>query len=146
MMPGDTEEAVQWYKKGISELERGIAVEITGQGTVHEQTFDCTGVTCGSLTCNVLLAGHQYDRAKRLQDKMVTNLTMAKDRLSVLGKWHRGCLTWPCRDSLVIQAGPVMLNVNTVPSSQRRQSRLRGVIHRKRQVLHNRSLCLKASM
>lgn len=58
---GDKEEAVKWYKKGISELERGIAVEITGRGT-----------------------GEQYDRAKRLQEKMVTNLTMAKDRLALL--------------------------------------------------------------
>ncbi|XP_018535814.1 spastin [Lates calcarifer] len=57
---GEKEEAVQWYKKGIAELERGIAVEITGQ------------------------AGEQYDRAKRLQDKMVNNLTMAKDRLALL--------------------------------------------------------------
>ncbi|KAF1375913.1 hypothetical protein PFLUV_G00225130 [Perca fluviatilis] len=57
---GDKEEAVQWYKKGISVLERGIEVEITGQ------------------------AGEQYDRSKRLQDKMVTNLTMAKDRLALL--------------------------------------------------------------
>uniref|UniRef100_A0A8C9Y5U7 microtubule-severing ATPase n=1 Tax=Sander lucioperca TaxID=283035 RepID=A0A8C9Y5U7_SANLU len=57
---GEKEEAVQWYKKGISVLERGIEVEITGQG-------------------------EQYDRAKRLQDKMVTNLTMAKDRLALLG-------------------------------------------------------------
>uniref|UniRef100_A0A665WB50 microtubule-severing ATPase n=1 Tax=Echeneis naucrates TaxID=173247 RepID=A0A665WB50_ECHNA len=53
---GEKEEAVQWYKKGIAELEKGIAVEITGQ-----------------------------DRAKRLQDKMVKNLTMAKDRLALLG-------------------------------------------------------------
>ncbi|CAI5653709.1 spastin isoform X1 [Oreochromis niloticus] len=57
---GEKKEAVQWYKKGISELERGIAIELTGQ------------------------AGEQYDRAKRLQDKMVTNLTMAKDRLTLL--------------------------------------------------------------
>uniref|UniRef100_A0A4W6CKG8 microtubule-severing ATPase n=1 Tax=Lates calcarifer TaxID=8187 RepID=A0A4W6CKG8_LATCA len=64
---GEKEEAVQWYKKGIAELERGIAVEITGQ------------------------AGEQYDRAKRLQDKMVNNLTMAKDRLALLGKRHLGC-------------------------------------------------------
>uniref|UniRef100_A0A8D3E6W4 microtubule-severing ATPase n=1 Tax=Scophthalmus maximus TaxID=52904 RepID=A0A8D3E6W4_SCOMX len=55
------QEAVQWYKKGIAELEMGIAVEIT-------------------------LQGDQYDRAKRLQDKMVNNLTMAKDRLALLGK------------------------------------------------------------
>uniref|UniRef100_A0AAX7SL35 microtubule-severing ATPase n=2 Tax=Astatotilapia calliptera TaxID=8154 RepID=A0AAX7SL35_ASTCA len=58
---GEKKEAVQWYKKGISELERGIAIELTGQG-------------------------EQYDRAKRLQDKMVTNLTMAKDRLTLLGE------------------------------------------------------------
>ncbi|XP_077960183.1 spastin isoform X1 [Gasterosteus aculeatus] len=57
---GDKEEAAQWYKKGISELQRGIAVEITGQ------------------------AGEQYDRSKRLQDKMVTNLTMARERLALL--------------------------------------------------------------
>lgn len=57
---GEKQEAVQWYKKGISELEKGIAVEITGQ------------------------AGDHYERAKRLQDKMVANLTMAKDRLVLL--------------------------------------------------------------
>uniref|UniRef100_A0A4W6CJH2 Spastin n=1 Tax=Lates calcarifer TaxID=8187 RepID=A0A4W6CJH2_LATCA len=62
---GEKEEAVQWYKKGIAELERGIAVEITGQ------------------------AGEQYDRAKRLQDKMVNNLTMAKDRLALLDSVHK---------------------------------------------------------
>lgn len=56
---GEKDEAVQWYKKGIAELEKGIAVEITGRGD-------------------------QYDRSKRLQDKMVTNLTMAKDRLALL--------------------------------------------------------------
>ncbi|XP_024153568.1 spastin [Oryzias melastigma] len=58
---GEKGEAVQWYKKGIAELERGIAVEITVQG-------------------------EQYDRAKRLQDKMVANLTMARDRLALLEK------------------------------------------------------------
>uniref|UniRef100_A0A3B3YLW1 microtubule-severing ATPase n=1 Tax=Poecilia mexicana TaxID=48701 RepID=A0A3B3YLW1_9TELE len=59
---GEKEEAVQWYKKGIAELERGIAVEITG-------------------------TGEQYDRSKRLRDKMKANLTMAKDRLALLGGW-----------------------------------------------------------
>lgn len=58
---GEKGEAVQWYKKGIAELEKGIAVEISGHGD-------------------------QYERAKRLQDKMVTNLTMAKDRLALLEK------------------------------------------------------------
>uniref|UniRef100_A0A8C5C7L5 microtubule-severing ATPase n=1 Tax=Gadus morhua TaxID=8049 RepID=A0A8C5C7L5_GADMO len=58
---GVKEEAVQWYKKGIEDLQRGIAVEVTGEGD-------------------------QYERTKRLQDKMVTNLDMAKERLSLLGK------------------------------------------------------------
>lgn len=56
----EKEEAVLWYKKGIAELEKGVAVKIT------------------------LQAGDQYDRAKRLQDKMVNNLTMANDRLALL--------------------------------------------------------------
>ncbi|XP_068088154.1 spastin isoform X1 [Hyperolius riggenbachi] len=55
------DQAVEWYKKGIQELEKGIAVPITGQG-------------------------EQYDRARRLQDKMSTNLIMAKDRLQLLAK------------------------------------------------------------
>ncbi|XP_011601816.1 spastin isoform X1 [Takifugu rubripes] len=56
---GEKEQAVQWYKKGIAELERGIAVELTR-------------------------GGDQYERARRLQDKMITNLSMAKDRLALL--------------------------------------------------------------
>lgn len=56
---GEKQEAVHWYKKGIAELEKGIAIEIS-------------------------LHGDQYERSKRLQDKMVNNLTMAKDRLALL--------------------------------------------------------------
>ncbi|KAM6916403.1 spastin-like isoform 2-T2 [Xenentodon cancila] len=56
---GEKGEAVQWYKRGIAELQRGVAVETTG-------------------------LGDQYDRAKRLQDKMISNLTMARDRLALL--------------------------------------------------------------
>ncbi|XP_038628349.1 spastin isoform X3 [Tachyglossus aculeatus] len=56
---GQKEQAVEWYKKGIEELEKGIAVLITGQG-------------------------EQCDRARRLQAKMMTNLVMAKDRLQLL--------------------------------------------------------------
>ncbi|XP_061087024.1 spastin isoform X1 [Conger conger] len=58
---GHKEQAVQWYKKGISELEKGIAIEIMGQGEKSE-------------------------RAKRLQAKMTTNLIMAKDRLELLAQ------------------------------------------------------------
>uniref|UniRef100_A0A672Z907 microtubule-severing ATPase n=1 Tax=Sphaeramia orbicularis TaxID=375764 RepID=A0A672Z907_9TELE len=56
---GEKQEAVRWYKKGIAELEKGIAIEIS-------------------------LHGDQYERSKRLQDKMVNNLSMAKDRLALL--------------------------------------------------------------
>ncbi|KAG8444219.1 hypothetical protein GDO86_009415 [Hymenochirus boettgeri] len=55
------EQAIQCYKKGIEELEKGLAVQIAGQG-------------------------EQYDRARRLQNKMSTNLAMAKDRLQLLAK------------------------------------------------------------
>ncbi|XP_032353201.1 spastin isoform X3 [Camelus ferus] len=56
---GQKEQAVEWYKKGIEELEKGIAVVVTGQG-------------------------EQCERARRLQAKMMTNLVMAKDRLQLL--------------------------------------------------------------
>ncbi|KAG7462854.1 hypothetical protein MATL_G00189130 [Megalops atlanticus] len=58
---GNKQQAVQWYQKGIAELEKGIAIQIKGQG-------------------------EQYERAKRLQAKMSTNLIMAKDRLELLAK------------------------------------------------------------
>ncbi|NXN94390.1 SPAST protein, partial [Rhinopomastus cyanomelas] len=58
---GQKEQAVEWYKKGIEELEKGIAVLVVGQGD-------------------------QCDRARRLQAKMMTNLAMAKDRLQLLEK------------------------------------------------------------
>uniref|UniRef100_A0A8D2BB57 microtubule-severing ATPase n=1 Tax=Sciurus vulgaris TaxID=55149 RepID=A0A8D2BB57_SCIVU len=46
---GQKEQAVEWYKKGIEELEKVIAVIVTGQG-------------------------EQCERARRLQAKMMTNL------------------------------------------------------------------------
>uniref|UniRef100_A0A673LIM7 Fidgetin-like protein 1 n=1 Tax=Sinocyclocheilus rhinocerous TaxID=307959 RepID=A0A673LIM7_9TELE len=58
---GDKEQAGQWYRKGIAELEKGICIQVTG-------------------------AGEKADRARKLQDKMTNNLTMAQDRLELLGK------------------------------------------------------------
>uniref|UniRef100_A0A8C8J482 Spastin n=1 Tax=Oncorhynchus tshawytscha TaxID=74940 RepID=A0A8C8J482_ONCTS len=55
------EQAVQWYKRGIAELERGIAIKVAENG-------------------------EKYERDKRLQAKMITNLIMAKDRLELLGE------------------------------------------------------------
>ena len=31
---GQKEQAVEWFKKGIEELEKGIAVIVTGQGKI----------------------------------------------------------------------------------------------------------------
>lgn len=57
--------AIDLYRKGIQELERGIAVDCwSGRGDV-------------------------WDRAQRLHDKMQTNLSMARDRLLFLGKLLR---------------------------------------------------------
>lgn len=58
---GRKDVAVELYRKGIVELQKGVAIEIRGQGD-------------------------QWDRARRLQDKMATNLVMAQDRLEVLEK------------------------------------------------------------
>lgn len=58
---GQKELAIELYKKGIGELEKGIAVECTGG---H---------------------GEVWEHAQRLHDKMCTNLAMAKDRLDFLG-------------------------------------------------------------
>ncbi|KAL4641374.1 spastin-like [Arapaima gigas] len=57
---GLKEQAVLWYKKGILELEKGIAIEVTSKD-------------------------EQCARVKRLQTKMSTNLLMAKERLERLG-------------------------------------------------------------
>ncbi|XP_076464285.1 spastin-like isoform X2 [Babylonia areolata] len=51
--------AVNLYRKGIEELEKGIAVNVVGEGDT-------------------------MDRARRLRDKMMTNLVMAQDRLQIL--------------------------------------------------------------
>ncbi|CAM4474737.1 hypothetical protein PO909_015679 [Leuciscus waleckii] len=58
---GDKDKAVQWYRKGITELEKGICIQVTG-------------------------TGEKANRARKLQDKMISNLNMAKDRLELLGK------------------------------------------------------------
>lgn len=59
---GQKEIAIELYRKGIRELEYGIAV-------------DCWGGR-----------GEVWERAQRLHDKMQTNLSMARDRLHFLGK------------------------------------------------------------
>lgn len=59
---GQKEVAIELYRKGIRELELGIAVDCwNGRGEI-------------------------YERAQRLHDKMQTNLSMARDRLHFLGE------------------------------------------------------------
>lgn len=53
--------AIDLYRKGITELELGIAVQCWGG------------------------RGEVWERAQRLHEKMKTNLAMAKDRLQFLG-------------------------------------------------------------
>ncbi|XP_069091102.1 spastin isoform X1 [Pleurodeles waltl] len=62
---GEKEQAVEWYKKGVEELEKGLAIVITGNG-------------------------EQCERSRRLQAKMMANLVMAKDRLQLLEKLQAG--------------------------------------------------------
>ncbi|CAK9813250.1 spas [Anthophora quadrimaculata] len=57
---GQKEMAIELYKKGIGELEKGIAIECTGG------------------------RGEVWEHAQKLHDKMRTNLAMAKDRLDFL--------------------------------------------------------------
>ncbi|KZC06365.1 Spastin [Dufourea novaeangliae] len=61
---GQKEMAIELYKKGIGELEKGIAVECNGG------------------------RGEVWEHAQRLHEKMRTNLAMAKDRLDFLA-WQR---------------------------------------------------------
>ncbi|XP_067297038.1 spastin isoform X1 [Pseudorasbora parva] len=70
---GDKDKAVQWYRKGIAELEKGICIQVTG-------------------------AGEKANRSRKLQDKMISNLTMAKDRLELLGKLRSKSPAEGCSD------------------------------------------------
>ncbi|XP_061579567.1 spastin isoform X2 [Cololabis saira] len=56
---GDKLQAVSWYQRGIAELEKGVAIHISGSEEMCE-------------------------RDRRLQKKMTANLIMAKDRLQSL--------------------------------------------------------------
>lgn len=59
---GQKDLAIELYRKGITELELGIAVQCWGG------------------------RGEVWERAQRLHEKMKSNLAMAKDRLQFLGK------------------------------------------------------------
>uniref|UniRef100_A0A671VJ91 microtubule-severing ATPase n=1 Tax=Sparus aurata TaxID=8175 RepID=A0A671VJ91_SPAAU len=90
---GDKQQAVGWYQRGIAELEKGISIQISG-------------------------GGEEYERDKRLQNKMSTNLLMAKDRLQSLGELGRFQMNvhWiaPCSGSVTVA---VVLFVSLIGSS-----------------------------
>ncbi|XP_038206771.1 spastin isoform X3 [Zerene cesonia] len=92
---GQKELAIELYKKGIYELERGIAV-------------DCWGGR-----------GDAWQRAQRLHDKMKTNLGMAKDRLHFLVAGRK--LTTAGRRTQSGMGGPLMKS-QTLPRSMGRSS------------------------
>ncbi|XP_071504981.1 spastin-like [Diadema antillarum] len=58
---GSKRQAIEYYRKGVDELEKGIAV-------------DCDK------------PGPEWEKAKKIQDKMKKNLSMAKERLDILMK------------------------------------------------------------
>lgn len=60
---GQKDLAIELYRKGITELELGIAVQCWGG------------------------RGEVWERAQRLHEKMKTNLNMARDRLQFLGEF-----------------------------------------------------------
>ncbi|XP_060805304.1 spastin isoform X3 [Amyelois transitella] len=91
---GQKELAIELYKKGIYELERGIAV-------------DCWGGR-----------GDAWQRAQRLHDKMKTNLGMAKDRLHFLVAGRK--LTTGGRR--VPSGGGPLMKSQTLPRSMGRSS------------------------
>lgn len=62
IIAGQKDLAIELYRKGIMELELGIAVQCWGG------------------------RGEVWERAQRLHEKMKTNLAMARDRLQFLGE------------------------------------------------------------
>jgi hypothetical protein len=71
LQKGQKDIAIELYRKGILELERGISVDCwSGRGEV-------------------------WERAQRLNEKMQANLAMARDRLHFLGKCRQS--RWRCR-------------------------------------------------
>lgn len=82
---GQKDQAVEWYKQGIAELEKGIAIKVPEKG-------------------------EKYERDKRLQAKMATNLIMAKDRLELLAKVISGHTTQ--RDIYIESTNPACNNTH----------------------------------
>lgn len=154
LLTGEKEHAVQWYKKGITELEKGIAVELTGQGNTRNTRPDVPPVCCLHVyphAPHVLSAGDHHARSKRLQDKMVANLAMAKDRLALLGEWSdipRFKLRLLIFTNSIYVGGYDTEGQHSPLVSQRQHWNLKGEVPLRRVQIpfsHNQNLCLNVS-
>ncbi len=59
LIAGSKDVAIELYRKGIAELEKGIEIEVHGNG-------------------------EQWRKAQRINEKMIVNLEMSKERLEFL--------------------------------------------------------------
>jgi len=62
LVQGTKDQAIDFYRRGIAELEKGIEIQCHG-------------------------GGEQWEKAQRIQEKMIINLAMAKERLEFLSKF-----------------------------------------------------------
>uniref|UniRef100_A0A3Q3A4D1 Fidgetin-like protein 1 n=1 Tax=Kryptolebias marmoratus TaxID=37003 RepID=A0A3Q3A4D1_KRYMA len=75
-----------YHKQAFEYISKALRID---EDDAEQQVFTHLHTHCMHnvrklIAICVLPTGDQYDRAKRLQDKMVANLTMAKDRLALL--------------------------------------------------------------
>ncbi|KAM7419973.1 hypothetical protein PAMA_016874 [Pampus argenteus] len=93
---GDKQQAVGLYQRGISELEEGVAIQVSG-------------------------SGEKYEHDRRLQNKMTTNLKMTKERLQSLVKMLSGSgaqTDSTYRSTHLRSGGAVSRKKDYVPSSR----------------------------
>lgn len=79
---GDRAEAIDWYSKGIAELERGIAMTVHTSGEFH-----LVAVVCVYSISPTHYPGQEEQRkVEELRDRMLRNMEMSRERVSVLCK------------------------------------------------------------
>ncbi|KAK3093436.1 hypothetical protein FSP39_015716 [Pinctada imbricata] len=90
---GRKDQAIEMYKRGIAELEKGIALDVAnGQG-------------------------ESWERARRLQEKMMTNMVMAQERLEILERALSGLVVGETVDIPdIILRGPSPSNLSDIAS------------------------------
>lgn len=81
---------MQWYRNGIDQLRKGIAIVVPGQGfffIIFSGAFHSSELfqLFTSFVVFAMLKGDRVERSNRLRDKMKKNLLDAEDRLHQLG-------------------------------------------------------------